>query len=100
MDQQNVVLIHRWSLYTGSIRWKAYLWGPVKCGLYRQVVLIYRSLEEVSLYIYIVIRQRYLADLIFLALRRISKFKTIYIFHVYVLQNLRCHLILVRKMTE
>ena len=51
-DQQNVVLIHRWSLYAGSITRKVYPWGPVKCGLYKQVVLIYRwSLEQVRLYI-------------------------------------------------
>ena len=36
-----------WSLYTGglyagSITSKVYLWGPVKCGLYQQVVFIYR----------------------------------------------------------
>ncbi len=36
-EEQNVVLIHRWSLYAGSIIWKVYLWGPVKCGLYIQV---------------------------------------------------------------
>ncbi len=47
-DQQNVVLIHRWSLYAGSITWKGYTWGPVNCGLYKQVVFIYRwSLEQV-----------------------------------------------------
>ncbi len=46
-DQQNVVLIHRWSLYAGSITWKEYTWGPVICGLYKQVVFIYRwSLEQ------------------------------------------------------
>ncbi len=28
-----MVLIHRWSLYAGSITWKACPWGPVKCGL-------------------------------------------------------------------
>ncbi len=39
-DQQNVVLIHRWSLYVGSITWKIYPWGPVQCGLYKQVVFI------------------------------------------------------------
>ena len=33
-----MVLIHRWSLYAGSITWKVYLWGFVKCGLYKQVV--------------------------------------------------------------
>ncbi len=38
-DQQNMVLIHGWSLYAGSIAWKVYPWGPVKCGLYKQVVL-------------------------------------------------------------
>ncbi len=44
-DQQNVVLIHRWSLCTGSVTWKAYPEGPVKMqslwtgGLYTQVVL-------------------------------------------------------------
>ncbi len=49
--QQNEVLIHRWSLYAGSITQKVYPWGPVKCGLYKQVVLIYRwSLEQVWLY--------------------------------------------------
>ncbi len=47
-DQQNVVLIRRWSLYAGSIPWKVYPWGPVICGLYKQVVLISRwSLEQV-----------------------------------------------------
>ncbi len=51
-DQQNVVLIHRWSLYAGSIAWKIYTWGPVKCGLYKQVVFIYRwSLEQVCVYV-------------------------------------------------
>ncbi len=30
-DQQNVVLIQRWSL--GSKTWKVYPWGPIKCGL-------------------------------------------------------------------
>ncbi len=46
--QQNVVLIHRWSLYTGSITWKVHHWGPVKSGLCKQVVFIYRwSLEQV-----------------------------------------------------
>ncbi len=50
-DQENVVFIHRWSLYAGSIKWKVYTWGPVKCGLYKQVVFIYRwSVEQVSLY--------------------------------------------------
>ncbi len=39
-DQQNVVLIHRLSLYAGSIAWKVYQWGPVKCRLYKQVVFI------------------------------------------------------------
>ncbi len=38
-DQHNVVLTHRWSLDTGSITWKIYLWGPIKCGLYMQVVV-------------------------------------------------------------
>ena len=42
-DQPNVVLhIHRWSLYTGSISCKVYCWGPIKCGLYKEVVIIYR----------------------------------------------------------
>ncbi len=50
-DQQNAVLIHRWSLYTGSITWEVYPCWPVKCGLYKQVVFIYRwSLEQVWLY--------------------------------------------------
>ncbi len=45
-----MVLIHRWSLYAGSIAWKVYLWVLVKCGLYKQVVFIYRwSLEQVAL---------------------------------------------------
>ncbi len=53
-DQQNVVLIHRWSLYAGPITQKVYQWRPVKCGLYKQVVLIYRwSLEQVWLYLVI-----------------------------------------------
>ena len=51
-DQQTVVLIHRWSLYAGSITWKVYPWGLVKCSLYKQVVFIYRwSLDQVRLYI-------------------------------------------------
>ncbi len=60
-DQQNVVLMHRWSLYAGSITWKLYIAllirttfysGPVKCGPYKQVVFIYRwSLEQVWLYL-------------------------------------------------
>ena len=37
-DQQNIVLIHRWSLYTGSITWTVYTWGLLTCGLYKQVV--------------------------------------------------------------
>ncbi len=39
--QQNAVLIHRWSLYEGSITWKVYMvypWGPVVYGLYKKVV--------------------------------------------------------------
>ncbi len=34
--------VHRWSLYTDSITWKLYFWGPVKCGLYKQLIFIYR----------------------------------------------------------
>ena len=31
--------------------YKLYPWGPIKCGLYKQVVFIYRwSVEEVGLY--------------------------------------------------
>ncbi len=30
--------MQRWSLYAGSITRKVYSWGPVKCGLYKQVV--------------------------------------------------------------
>ncbi len=42
-EQQNVVLTHRWSLYAGSVILNVlHLWGPVKCGLYNQVVFIYR----------------------------------------------------------
>ena len=49
--QQNVVLIQRWSLYAGTIVWKVYSWGPVKCVLYKQGVFIYRwSLEQVWLW--------------------------------------------------
>ena len=39
-NQQTVVLIHRRSV--GSIAWRVYLLGPVKCGLYKQVVFMYR----------------------------------------------------------
>ncbi len=46
-DQQHVVLIHRTN-YPGSITWKVQPWGPVKCGLYKQAVLIYWwSLEQI-----------------------------------------------------
>ncbi len=38
IDQQNVFFIHKWSLYTGSITWKVYPWGSVKCGRCKQVV--------------------------------------------------------------
>ena len=37
-DQQNAVLIHRWSLYAGSATWKVHPRGAAKCGLYKQVV--------------------------------------------------------------
>ncbi len=48
-DQQNVVFIHGWCLYADSIAWKVYTWGPVKCGLHKQVVFIYGwSLEQVD----------------------------------------------------
>ncbi len=51
MDQQNMVLIHKRSLYAGSMQWGAYPWETVKCDLYKQVVLIYKwSLEQVWLY--------------------------------------------------
>ncbi len=33
-----MVVIHRWSLYAAAIAWEVYTWGPVKCGLYKQVV--------------------------------------------------------------
>ncbi len=39
--QHSVVLIHRWSLYAGSVTWKIYPWEPLKCGLYKQVVFVY-----------------------------------------------------------
>ena len=56
-DQQNMVLIHRWSLYAGSITLQVYAWGPAKCGLYKQVVFIYRwSLEPGALYLQMVSR--------------------------------------------
>ncbi len=39
-------------LYTGAITWKVNTWGPVKCGLYKQVVFKYRgSLKQVWLYV-------------------------------------------------
>ncbi len=47
-DQQNMVRIHRWSLYASSITWKIYSWRPVECGLDRRMVFIYKwSLEQV-----------------------------------------------------
>ncbi len=39
-DQDNVVLIHRWSFYAGSITWTVYHWGPGKCRLYTRVVFV------------------------------------------------------------
>ncbi len=46
-DQQcMLILIHRWSLYTSSITWKGYHWGPVQCGLYKQVVLYTGGLQS------------------------------------------------------
>ena len=40
---QHTVRIYRWSLYAGSIKWKLYQWAPaLECGLYKQMVLIYR----------------------------------------------------------
>ncbi len=39
-DQHNVVLLHRWSLYTGSITRKVYLCGPMKYGLYKHGLYI------------------------------------------------------------
>ncbi len=41
-DQQNVVLINRWSLHAGLITWMCILLGLVKGGLYKQVVFIHR----------------------------------------------------------
>ena len=35
-DQQNIVLIHRWSLYAASIKWQVYIWVLVTCGFYKQ----------------------------------------------------------------
>ncbi len=32
-NQQNVVLIHRWSLYAGLIAWKVHIWKPVNVVL-------------------------------------------------------------------
>ncbi len=47
-DQINMALIHKWSLYLGSLILEVYPWGPVKCGLYKQVVIMHRwSLEQV-----------------------------------------------------
>ena len=39
-DQQNVVLIHRWSSCTGSMTCIVCPWEPEKCSLYKQVVFI------------------------------------------------------------
>ncbi len=39
-----MVLIHRWSLYAGSIAWEVvplHAWEPVEYGLYKQVAFIY-----------------------------------------------------------
>ncbi len=48
-----IMLILGCLLYAGSTTWKVYPWGLVKCGLYKQVVFIYRwSLEQVRLYMY------------------------------------------------
>ncbi len=33
-----MVLIHRWCLYAGLLKWKVCSWGLVKCGFYMQVV--------------------------------------------------------------
>ena len=53
-DKPNMVLIHSWPLYEGSITWKEYPWLPVKCGLYKKVVFIYRCyLEQVWLRLYL-----------------------------------------------
>ncbi len=51
-DPQNMVVIHRWSLYAGTVTWEVYPPGlAVKCGLYKQVVVIYRwSLQRVRLH--------------------------------------------------
>ncbi len=45
-----MVLIHRWSLYVGSITWKVYPLGPVKCGLYKHVVFMYRFRSGLTVY--------------------------------------------------
>ncbi len=50
-DLHKVMSIHRWSLYAGSITWNLYPWCPIKCGLYEQVVFVYRwSFEQVGPY--------------------------------------------------
>ncbi len=41
-SQQNVVFIHRWSFYAGSMAWEVYTRGLVICGLYKQLVFMYR----------------------------------------------------------
>ena len=52
---------HRWSVYAGSITWTVYHCGPVKCGLYKQVVFIYKwFLDKVRLY-----NKTYFVDLVF-----------------------------------
>ncbi len=51
-DQQNLVLIHHWSLYAGWVTWKVYPWRPVKCSFCKHLVFIYRwSLEQVWLFL-------------------------------------------------
>ena len=50
-DQHSVVLIHRWSLYPGSITWNVYPWGVVRCGFIgRWSVYTGSFLEQVGLY--------------------------------------------------
>ncbi len=49
-DEQNVVLIHRWSLYAVSLAWKVYTWVPVKCSLYKQMVFTRGPLSRLTVF--------------------------------------------------
>ncbi len=48
-----MVLIHRWSLYAGSIAWELYTWGPVKYGLYKTVGLYIQVVFRAGFTVYV-----------------------------------------------